>query len=228
MSSEGSRGRDWRRAGRTPDGSPVAIYRALPAEPEFTPLLEHLPRCATVLDLGCGVGRLANVLAERGHHVTGVDESPAMLRHVHPAVEQVQARIEELRLGRRFDAVVLPSHLVNTPDGNVRRSLLGTAAAHVEPAGKVYIEHYDPARRDKLVDTDGEAGPVRTELRISEKDGDWFRADVTYRLRDQSWTQRFEAVILDDDALEQEIRTAGLEPTARLTSTWLVTMPSAA
>lgn len=93
------------------DGSPVAVYLALPPEPEFTAVLNHLPAGASVLDLGCGAGRLAKDLADRGHQVTGVDESAAMLRHLDPTVTAIRARIEELDLGRRFGAVVLASHL---------------------------------------------------------------------------------------------------------------------
>ena len=36
-------------------------------------------RACSVLDLGCGAGFLANFLAERGHHVVGVDESDESL-----------------------------------------------------------------------------------------------------------------------------------------------------
>jgi ubiquinone/menaquinone biosynthesis C-methylase UbiE len=41
------------------------------------PLLPGAP--ASVLDLGCGTGSLAVLLAEAGHHVTGLDASTAML-----------------------------------------------------------------------------------------------------------------------------------------------------
>jgi 2-polyprenyl-6-hydroxyphenyl methylase/3-demethylubiquinone-9 3-methyltransferase len=37
------------------------------------------PRAARVLDLGCGAGFLANYLAARGHHVTGIDTTPENL-----------------------------------------------------------------------------------------------------------------------------------------------------
>jgi 2-polyprenyl-6-hydroxyphenyl methylase/3-demethylubiquinone-9 3-methyltransferase len=37
------------------------------------------PRPARVLDLGCGAGFLANYLAARGHHVTGIDTTPENL-----------------------------------------------------------------------------------------------------------------------------------------------------
>jgi SAM-dependent methyltransferase len=41
------------------------------------PLLPEAP--ASVFDLGCGTGSLAVLLAEAGHHVRGLDASPAML-----------------------------------------------------------------------------------------------------------------------------------------------------
>jgi ubiquinone/menaquinone biosynthesis C-methylase UbiE len=42
-------------------------------------LREYVPARSTVLDLGCGTGSLAVLLAEQGHVVTGVDLSPRML-----------------------------------------------------------------------------------------------------------------------------------------------------
>ena len=100
---------------------PVPVYLVLPVEPAFTPVLEDIRAGATVLDLGCGTGRLANELARWGHAVHGVDESAAMLTHVHPDVRTVQTRIQDLDLGRRFDVVVLASQLVNVADGRIRQ-----------------------------------------------------------------------------------------------------------
>jgi ubiquinone/menaquinone biosynthesis C-methylase UbiE len=37
---------------------------------------------ARLLDLGCGTGIFAQVLAAHGHHVTGMDISPGMLRRI--------------------------------------------------------------------------------------------------------------------------------------------------
>ena len=39
----------------------------------------RMPRGATVLDVGCGVGRWSLQLAARGAHVTGIDLSPTMV-----------------------------------------------------------------------------------------------------------------------------------------------------
>src|ERR1035437_6802300 len=44
-------------------------------------LLELLPEPGTLMvDIGCGEGRLARVLRERGYRVAAVDRSPALLR----------------------------------------------------------------------------------------------------------------------------------------------------
>jgi SAM-dependent methyltransferase len=44
-------------------------------------LLAHVPaRCAQALDIGCGTGTFARLLAERADHVLGLDLSPQMIR----------------------------------------------------------------------------------------------------------------------------------------------------
>jgi SAM-dependent methyltransferase len=68
---------------------------------------------ASILELGCGAGRVTHPLVALGHPVVAVDESADMLAHVRGA-ETVCARIEDLALGRRFDLVLLASHLINS------------------------------------------------------------------------------------------------------------------
>jgi hypothetical protein len=54
-----------------PDGSPVELYvRLRPAgEPEL--ITSVLPSGASVLELGCGTGRIADALVALGHLTTG-------------------------------------------------------------------------------------------------------------------------------------------------------------
>ena len=70
-----------------------------------TALTEHfLPAGGTVLDLGCGNGRVALALAARGFKVEGLDISPSM-------IEEARAAAAEAGVDARFrvgDAVKLP------------------------------------------------------------------------------------------------------------------------
>jgi SAM-dependent methyltransferase len=111
-----------------PDGSPVEVYEQLPELGEGRRIAEAIPPPAILLELGCGTGRVTRQLLRRGYAVTAVDESPEMLARVRGA-ETVCARIEELDLGRRFDAVLLMSNLL-TVDPSQRRALLATCARH--------------------------------------------------------------------------------------------------
>jgi SAM-dependent methyltransferase len=88
--------RDDVRANYRPDGGLDAGETAL--------VERFLPPGCSVLDLGCGNGRVALALAARGYEVEGLDISPAMVEEARTAAAAlgVQARF---RIG---DAVALP------------------------------------------------------------------------------------------------------------------------
>ncbi|MFB6847769.1 class I SAM-dependent methyltransferase [Streptomyces sp. NPDC056373] len=77
-------------------------------------LRDWLPaRAGDVLDLGCGTGSLSLLASEQGHHVTGVDLSPAMVTR---AREKLAGRDAVFLVGdaaappvgeQRFDAVLV-------------------------------------------------------------------------------------------------------------------------
>ena len=62
-----------------------------------------------MLELGCGTERITRQLVRLGYRVTAVDESAEMPAHVRGA-EAVQAQIEGLELGCRFDGVLVASN----------------------------------------------------------------------------------------------------------------------
>ncbi len=75
--------------------------------------LLRLESGAAILDCPCGYGRIANALAERGFHVTGLDASELFLSHAREdaaargvEVEYVHGDMRHLPWQGRFDGVV--------------------------------------------------------------------------------------------------------------------------
>jgi SAM-dependent methyltransferase len=191
--------------GVAPDGSPVAIYLALSGAREAELVASALPADASILELGCGTGRVTHELIARGFRVTAVDESAEMLEHVRGA-ETVHARIEELDLGRRFDCVLLASHFVNAPDAEV---FLDACARHVGENGVVLVEAYPPDL-EWAVGRVTRVGDVSIELADVELEGERVRATMAYELDGSRWLQEFEAVVLDEEELHRALEGSGL------------------
>ena len=127
----------------TPDGCAVDFYALMPAFGEPAIVHDAAGPGASILELGSGAGRVTHPLIALGHQVVAVDESPEMLAHVRDA-ETVQARIEDLTLDRRFDAVLLASHLINA-DEPTRSTFLAACRRHVADDGCVIIQQHAPA-----------------------------------------------------------------------------------
>lgn len=194
----------------TDDGCAVDLYAVLPATDEPDRVAAVAPVGATVLELGCGTGRVTHPLVERGYVVTAVDFSPAMLERVHGA-QTVHAGIEGLDLDRRFDVVLLASHLVNTTDLDQRDEFLATCARHVAGDGVVLIQRHAA----ELFTADDEAwhdiGDVRSRLIVMERPAaDRIVARVEYEYSRSRWTQDFEPQYVDDDLLAASLERHGL------------------
>lgn len=130
--------------GRTADGSLIELYRRLPPTGEPEQIHTLLQPRSTVLELGAGTGRIADPLTQLGHHVTAVDDSDHMLAEVRHA-RTVRARIEDLRLMQRFDAVLLPTNLIHYRGIGLRRAVLATVTRHLKPTGKAVIQWKPPS-----------------------------------------------------------------------------------
>jgi SAM-dependent methyltransferase len=194
----------------TQDGCAVDLYLLLPAMGEADIVHAAAPAGASVLDLGCGTGRVAHALIDLGHDVVAVDQSAEMLAHVRGA-RTVCAPIAGLDLGRRFDAVLLASQLLNAPDESDRQDLLATATLHVAATGRVIVQWHPPAWFDTVTDgAGGRVGAVEVDLVDVHRHGDLVSATVRYRADAALWTQPFTARRLTDDDLGTELTTAGL------------------
>jgi SAM-dependent methyltransferase len=92
----------------------------------------------SVLDAGCGTGRVAIELAARGVEVVGVDSDASMLetaRARSETVEWLHADLTALDLGRTFAVVVMAGNVpLFTPPGT-QAALVAGCARHVAPDG---------------------------------------------------------------------------------------------
>lgn len=125
-----------------PDQGFAELYASLPDATDLEPWLGWCRKAGgAVLYLGIGAGRLAVPLLRQGVRLVGVDAHPGMLERVRdraPEIELVQARIEDLRLGRRFELVLAPSNILCTADR------LAGAGRHVARGGRLAFELMNP------------------------------------------------------------------------------------
>lgn len=105
-------------------------------EAEF--VVSFAPR--TVLDVGCGTGRVAAELARRGIEVVGVDRDPSMVataQTLAPGVEFHVADAATTDLGRTFDVVVMAGNVpLFTPEGT-QAALVAGCARHLATGGRL-------------------------------------------------------------------------------------------
>lgn len=208
-----------------PDGSPVAFYTRIPASGEPELIDAAVPSGASILDIGCGTGRIAGPLVALGHPVTGIDNAPGMIAALPPAIEGILGEATSVRLGRQFDAVLLASHFVNDPDNAA--AILATAAAHVTPDGVVIGETYPPDW-DPIgaVGTPGALGEATVTLTRAALDGDRLDAEVRYEVDGRTWHQPFTARLLDEATLRDLLADAGLRFTGWLDRPgWFTAVP---
>ncbi|MQS15349.1 methyltransferase domain-containing protein [Streptomyces kaniharaensis] len=213
----------------TPDGCAVEVWSRLPVGDAPDVIGSAVPAGASILELGCGVGRMTHPLVDRGFAVTAVDESAEMLARVREGVRTVRSPIERLDLGERFDVVMLASFLVHAGDAAVRQGLLETCRRHVADDGCVLVQregegsHVRVPRESRLAGTDG---LVRVVSSTPNGDGS-NTVHVEYEFPDGRWTQTFLSRPLGTEEFEGALAAAGLAVERYLTQdrTWVRARP---
>ena len=143
-----------------------------------------VPVGSTVLDAGCGTGRVAIRLASRGYAVVGVDIDASMLevaRAAAPELRWVQADLSRLDLGQRFSLVVSAGNVIPLAAEGTEAEVVGRLGAHVDAGGLLVtgfgLDRAHLPRSGALValaDYDtwcGDAG-LRLETRLATWDGE--------------------------------------------------------
>jgi SAM-dependent methyltransferase len=97
-----------------------------------------VPAPASVLDAGCGTGRVAVELARRGTTVVGVDVDRSMLdraRRAAPGLEWVEHDLATLDLGRVFDVVLMAGNVPLFTPAGTHAGVVAGCSRHVAPGG---------------------------------------------------------------------------------------------
>lgn len=185
---------------------------------QITSLLRRLnPRCQTVLDVACGTGEHARLLATQGFVVDGLDLDPAFVRlaaQKHPAGRFFEADMSDFHLTARYDAVLcLFSSIgyLQTLD-RVSRALT-CFREHLAPGGMIVIEPwFAPGTLDseRVSRHAGEANGIRvSRVSRTEIERRLSRLYFEYEITDATGTRR-----------SSEVHELGLFTTAELLRTF--------
>jgi len=142
----------------------------------------------TVLEVGCGTGRILLPIARAGIPITGIDGSKQMLERCRAKlqgerVELVQHDMRDFDLGAKFDLIIAPFRVIQhlaTLDDQLR--FLEIVARHLAPGGRLVFDVFNP-RFDTLVGADGVEREDTPEQRLP--DGRTLRR--TYRIVRVRW-----------------------------------------
>jgi SAM-dependent methyltransferase len=145
-------------------------------------VMRFAPR--SVLDAGCGTGRVAIELARRGVAAVGVDLDEAMLdaaRRKAPHQQWVCADLASLDLEQQFDVVVMAGNVMIFVEPGTEAQVVQRMAAHLVPGGRLVagfqlgqtigLDGYDEAAR---------AAGLEFEARFATWDGDPFTGNGRY------------------------------------------------
>ena len=166
-------------------------------------LLAGLPEGARLLDVCCGAGHLAALLAERGLRVTGVDGSREMIARARRNAPSAELRVGDARTmafdAGSFDAATcLFDSLNHMMTSGELSAVFARVSGALRPAGRFvfdmnmeegYLGRWQGAVHVVEDDCvclvraryDPEAGIGYNDITLFERQGRWRRADFTLR-----------------------------------------------
>jgi len=194
----------------TGDGCAVDLYALLPALGEAEIVHSAIPEGGSVLELGCGTGRILKPLAGLGHPVHGVDDSPGMLAYL-TGLPTTCSPIESLRLGDRFDAVLLASNMLNAGPEQ-RRAFLATCRCHLPGDGVAVFQYHPAAWFDAFPDgpRQGDLGGITVVIRSCRRVSPGIECELEYRAGGRSWTHAWVSHEISDAELRTDLAAADL------------------
>jgi trans-aconitate 2-methyltransferase len=127
-------------------------------------VLGRMPRVETVLDAGCGSGRVTAMLLDRCQHVVGVDAAPSMVAHAREALADralgdratvFQANLLDLELDEAVDAVFSNAVFHWVPD---HPRLFSRLHAALKPGGALEAQYGGSGNVERFHEAADEVG----------------------------------------------------------------------
>ncbi len=148
----------------------------------------QLSRESTIVDLGCGYGRLVNELSEAGFtNAAGLDSSKAMIQRAKRENPQLSFGVADARstelADRTVDAVLLFAVLTSIPESEQQRRVIDECARILRPGGLLYVsdlllsqDERNVQRYDRFESEFGTRGVFRLDDGgvMRHHDPDWF------------------------------------------------------
>jgi SAM-dependent methyltransferase len=136
----------------------------------------------SVLDAGCGTGRVAIELTRRGVSCTGVDRDESMLAEARrrsgdlsgdgTSVEWICSDLIGMDLGHRFDLVVMAGNVALFTATDQRVDMVSSVAGHVAPGGRL-VAGFQTDQGFDLADYDSAC--ARAGLSLEDRWSTWDR-----------------------------------------------------
>ncbi|HEY8798640.1 MAG TPA: class I SAM-dependent methyltransferase [Candidatus Dormibacteraeota bacterium] len=98
----------------------------------------------SLLDAGCGTGRVGRELYRRGVEIVGVDVDAEMLSTARarcPSASWIEGDISEIQVERPFDVVLMAGNVINFVTPERRRQAIENLVRHLRPGGLLINGH---------------------------------------------------------------------------------------
>ncbi len=126
---------------------PLPLDKDIIREVDFIEQSLKLPKGATILDVGCGLGRHAIELTARGYLVVGLDLSLPMLSRAADAAQQrdmkinfLHADMREMTFDGAFDAVISWGTSFGYFEEDTNREVAGRIWRALKPGGRLLLD----------------------------------------------------------------------------------------
>ena len=123
----------------------------------------HAPNAQSILELGCGTGNHAMLLAKEDYHIYGIDLSEEMLQQARDRLSNLtpdlashltfsSGDIRHIRLNQKFDVILSLFHVISYQTSNEHlQATFATVKEHLKPGGIFIFDcWYGPAVLSEL------------------------------------------------------------------------------